>query len=106
MPRPLSLAAVLSFVAHSALAGDPDSGKTLIGGCQSYGMDFQGGGVYFQNVLSQDPFTFVQEFSGSTPSLKTPNLLTDIRTQAAKKTIRPTSWLIPRAIRLNALKRL
>lgn len=34
--------------------------------CQSYGVDFQNGGSYFQNLLSTDNFTFVSEFSAGT----------------------------------------
>ena len=34
------------------------------GSCQSFGVDFQSGGSYFQNSLSTDPFTAVQEFEG------------------------------------------
>ncbi|OCL13893.1 hypothetical protein AOQ84DRAFT_411292 [Glonium stellatum] len=32
--------------------------------CISFGMDFQSGGSYFQNINSTDPFTFVSEFEG------------------------------------------
>ena len=32
--------------------------------CRSYGMDFQSGGYYFQNSLSNDNFTFVEQFQG------------------------------------------
>ncbi|KAF2471864.1 uncharacterized protein BDR25DRAFT_303248 [Lindgomyces ingoldianus] len=32
--------------------------------CVSYGMDFQNGGSYFQNSLSNDNFTFVSQFGG------------------------------------------
>lgn len=32
--------------------------------CSSFGVDFQDGGVYFQNSLSTDPFTFVSQFEG------------------------------------------
>lgn len=32
--------------------------------CFSYGVDFLSGGSYFQNSLSTDPFTAVQEFEG------------------------------------------
>ncbi|OCL00380.1 uncharacterized protein K441DRAFT_533440 [Cenococcum geophilum 1.58] len=32
--------------------------------CNSFGMDFQNGGAYFQNSLSTEPFTFVSEFEG------------------------------------------
>ncbi|KAF2178349.1 hypothetical protein K469DRAFT_742163 [Zopfia rhizophila CBS 207.26] len=31
--------------------------------CVSYGMDFQNGGSYFQNSMSNDPFTFVTQYS-------------------------------------------
>ncbi|TKA75248.1 hypothetical protein B0A55_05761 [Friedmanniomyces simplex] len=34
------------------------------GNCQSYGIDFYSGGSFFQNSLSTDPFTAVQEFEG------------------------------------------
>ena len=32
--------------------------------CISYGVDFEGGGSYFQNASSSDPFTFVTRFEG------------------------------------------
>ncbi|KAL1591750.1 hypothetical protein SLS60_011749 [Paraconiothyrium brasiliense] len=32
--------------------------------CHAYGMDFQGNGQYFQNSLSNDNFTFVEQFEG------------------------------------------
>lgn len=32
--------------------------------CHAYGMDFQSGGTYFQNSLSTDNFTFVEQFEG------------------------------------------
>lgn len=38
---------------------DPDSNP-----CQSFGIDFVSGGTYFQNSLSTDPWTALQEFSG------------------------------------------
>lgn len=31
----------------------------VVQGCESYGVDFQNGGSYFQNISSVDPFTFV-----------------------------------------------
>ncbi|KAK0909402.1 hypothetical protein LTR91_018859 [Friedmanniomyces endolithicus] len=34
------------------------------GTCQSFGVDFYSGGTFFQNSLSTDPFTAVQEFEG------------------------------------------
>ncbi|KAK3111850.1 hypothetical protein LTR53_012482 [Teratosphaeriaceae sp. CCFEE 6253] len=34
------------------------------GTCQSFGVDFYGGGSFFQNSLSTDPFTAVEEFEG------------------------------------------
>lgn len=36
----------------------------VLGDCQSYGLDFQSGGTYFQNINSTDPFTATQEFEG------------------------------------------
>ncbi|KAL5404539.1 hypothetical protein PMIN06_006252 [Paraphaeosphaeria minitans] len=47
----------------TALQGrqDSDPGPAL---CNSYGMDFQSGGTYFQNSLSSDNFTFVEQFEG------------------------------------------
>lgn len=53
MSRLLSLAAAVGFAARGVLAD-----------CQSYGMDFQNDGDYFQNATSSDPFTFAQQFSG------------------------------------------
>jgi hypothetical protein len=32
--------------------------------CVSYGVDYQDGKTYFQNVLLNDPFTFVSMFEG------------------------------------------
>jgi hypothetical protein len=32
--------------------------------CVSYGIDYQDGGNYFQNILLNDPFTFVSTFDG------------------------------------------
>lgn len=32
--------------------------------CQSFGIDFQDEGSYFQNISSPDPFTFVSVFEG------------------------------------------
>ena len=32
--------------------------------CLSYGVDFHSDGVYFQNSLSSDDFTFVSQFQG------------------------------------------
>ncbi|KAK5005864.1 hypothetical protein LTR28_007188, partial [Elasticomyces elasticus] len=32
--------------------------------CYSYGMDFQNGGTYFQNISSSAPFTFDSQFEG------------------------------------------
>ena len=33
--------------------------------CESFGMDFQDQGSYFQNNQSVDPFTFVSQFKGT-----------------------------------------
>ncbi|KAF2449302.1 hypothetical protein P171DRAFT_469387 [Karstenula rhodostoma CBS 690.94] len=40
---------------------DSEPGSSL---CHSYGMDFQSNGQYFQNSLSSDNFTFVEQFEG------------------------------------------
>jgi len=49
-----STALALTIFASSALSQD----------CESYGLDFQNGGTYFQNNQSTDPFTALQEFEG------------------------------------------
>ena len=46
-------------LAWSALVASQDSNP-----CQSFGIDFQDGGTYFQNSLSNTPFTFVETFEG------------------------------------------
>ncbi|KAK8254271.1 hypothetical protein IWZ00DRAFT_225827 [Phyllosticta capitalensis] len=48
----------IALLTTSALAQDQTQT------CFVYGMDFQGGNTYFQNVASNDNFTFVQEFEG------------------------------------------
>jgi len=40
------------------------AGSALAQTCESFGDDFQNGGSYFQNSLSSDPFTALQEFEG------------------------------------------
>ncbi|OJD40425.1 p-loop containing nucleoside triphosphate hydrolase [Diplodia corticola] len=71
MSRLLSVATAFGFLGRSALAD-----TQLTAGCQSFGMDFQGGGIYFQNNASTDPFTFVQEFEGCQADNST-NILVD-----------------------------
>ncbi|KAF2460475.1 hypothetical protein BDY21DRAFT_384088 [Lineolata rhizophorae] len=44
--------------------------------CLSFGMDFQNGGSYFQNSLSDDPFTFVSQFDHCQDDVAT-NILVD-----------------------------
>ncbi|TKX23282.1 hypothetical protein C1H76_4349 [Elsinoe australis] len=44
--------------------------------CQSFGIDFQDEGSYFQNISSPDPFTFVSVFEGCQPDYAQ-NLLVD-----------------------------
>lgn len=36
--------------------------------CNSYGIDYQNGGSYFQNSLGSNPFTFVSQFEGDIKS--------------------------------------
>ncbi|KAF1351006.1 hypothetical protein BDV97DRAFT_294466 [Delphinella strobiligena] len=38
--------------------------RTLAQTCESYGIDFQNGGSYFQNISSPEEFTFVSLFEG------------------------------------------
>jgi hypothetical protein len=52
--RALALATVIS----TAVAQDQDEQ------CVSFGIDFQDGGSYFQNISSSDDFTFVSTFEG------------------------------------------
>lgn len=40
------------------------SAKTIAQDCESYGIDFQNGGSYFQNISSSADFTFVSLFEG------------------------------------------
>ncbi|KAF2493425.1 hypothetical protein BU16DRAFT_465305 [Lophium mytilinum] len=40
--------------------------RSAMADCESFGMDFQDGGSYFQNSLSSDPFTFVSQFEALT----------------------------------------
>lgn len=80
MSRLLSLAAAVGFAARGVLAD-----------CQSYGMDFQNGGDYFQNVTSSDPFTFAQQFSGCEAD-ESFNLLVDPngdQTECSKTPLQP-----------------
>lgn len=56
MPR---VSHFLTALASTTLKSRQDNGT-----CHSYGMDFQSGGSYFQNSLSNDSFTFVEQFEG------------------------------------------
>ncbi|KAK5123449.1 hypothetical protein LTR85_002487 [Meristemomyces frigidus] len=61
MPSLRLAGGVLAFaLATRTLAQDCTGSNS----CQSYGIDFVSGGTYFQNSLSTDPFTAMQEFSG------------------------------------------
>ena len=37
---------------------------SVLGDCESFGVDFTSGGTFFQNSNSSDPFTAIQEFTG------------------------------------------
>ncbi|KAF2739762.1 hypothetical protein EJ04DRAFT_559663 [Polyplosphaeria fusca] len=50
----LTLAGLLALGARTVLAQS----------CYSYGIDFQSGGYYFQNINSQENFTLVEQFDG------------------------------------------
>jgi hypothetical protein len=56
MAPPSALSMAMSLVAIGA--------STVSADCVSYGMDFQNGGSYFQNSLSNENFTFVSQFEG------------------------------------------
>lgn len=60
MPTPVSAVGRLFTLTVLAIAGLKVSAQT----CESFGMDFQDGGSYFQNSLSTDPFTSVSQFEG------------------------------------------
>lgn len=53
-----SSAFALGLYALQASAGAAPAYPT----CESYGVDFQSGGTYFQNISSTDDFTFVSMF--------------------------------------------
>ncbi|KJX92684.1 hypothetical protein TI39_contig5832g00023 [Zymoseptoria brevis] len=50
--------------------------STVAAKCSSFGIDFQGGKTYFQNISSTDPFTFVSTFEGCQEDI-TNNILYD-----------------------------
>lgn len=54
-----SSALALSLYAIRASAGAAAASYPT---CESYGVDFQNGGTYFQNISSTDDFTFVSMF--------------------------------------------
>lgn len=54
---------LLSFYA-TASAQSASSSSAAYTQCESFGVDFQDGGSYFQNISSTDPFTFVSIFEG------------------------------------------
>ncbi|KAF1952505.1 hypothetical protein CC80DRAFT_381895, partial [Byssothecium circinans] len=43
--------------------------RTVFADCESFGMDFQNKGSYFQNSLSNENFTFVSQFDGCNPDV-------------------------------------
>ena len=58
---------ILSFgllAYHTAYAQDESDDACDPNPCQAYGVDIHGGGSYFQNISSTDPFTFVSQFEG------------------------------------------
>lgn len=44
--------------------------------CKSFGVDYQDGGKYYQNIISNNPFTFVSIFQGCEPDFAN-NILVD-----------------------------
>lgn len=67
-------ALALAFV-YGAIAQEEEE---ECGNCQSFGVDFENGGSYFQNSFSDDPFTALQRFTGCTNDTSY-NVLTDPR---------------------------
>ncbi|KAI9654428.1 MAG: hypothetical protein M1831_005394 [Alyxoria varia] len=69
LPRPtyLGVVCLLAFFFGISLAQDypdcPEPDKV----CDSWGIDFMSDGTYFQDTNSQDPFTFVEQFTGCQP---------------------------------------
>ncbi|KAL1297196.1 hypothetical protein AAFC00_004766 [Neodothiora populina] len=55
----MALLTKAAFLASALL-----STRTLAQSCVSYGVDFQSGGSYFQNISSTDDFSFVSVFEG------------------------------------------
>lgn len=56
------LCAAAHAFAQTATTEAESSASTQV--CESYGIDFQSGGSYFQNASSTAPFTFVSVFEG------------------------------------------
>jgi hypothetical protein len=61
--------------------------------CDSFGVDFQDGGSYFQNISSSDPFTFVSIFEGQSHGFHANSAATDWN-QVVRQTLRTTFWWI------------
>jgi len=68
MTRISRFATALSFAALNKHSLRGDNADPVPLECHSYGLDFQNNGHYFQNSLSTDNFTFVQEFDGMYPA--------------------------------------
>lgn len=61
---PISAMLTLAIFLVSSLAFFGTNADEQENPCKSFGIDIQGGGSYFQNSLSSDPFTANQEFKG------------------------------------------
>lgn len=64
-----------SFTIAGALSLAVLAGKA-VADCASYGIDFQDGGSYFQNITSTDDFSFASVFEGCQPDVCN-NILVD-----------------------------
>ncbi|GAB7364427.1 hypothetical protein MBLNU230_g4968t1 [Neophaeotheca triangularis] len=66
--------------------------------CNSFGIDFQSGGVYFQNSESTSPFTALQEFEGCQDDISNNILITPDGDQAECSTTELTPDDTPRLV--------
>lgn len=97
LPRASSALAIGLLTLH--VSGS--AGETTYPTCESFGVDFQSGGTYFQNISSTDDFTFTSMFE-SKHSSHVERHIADSR-QTAKMTTRITFWWIQMVTNINAL---
>lgn len=74
--RSFHTAFLLATTVGVSLANDQQDDDDYVNPCKSYGIDFQNKQHYFQNISSNDPFTFVSTFEGCQPDFAN-NILYD-----------------------------